>query len=130
MHDHELGSKGSKLMKAVRNAGIRVEVAKTWEGDRKLERQLKSQKNSGRFCPICQALKGGEILKNGKRPTIAQRKLMESFDKRIKSDNWLVVKDTPDEMIIVHREDPKNRRTIDKRKEVKSLVQTENCAAK
>ncbi len=34
-------------------------------------------------------------MKHGKRPTVAQRKLMENYDRRINSDKWLVVKDTP-----------------------------------
>jgi hypothetical protein len=54
-------------------------------------------------------------LKHGKKPTMAQRKLMEDFDSRINSDNWLVVKDTPEEMIIVHRDNKHNKRIITKK---------------
>ncbi|MEG4082770.1 hypothetical protein QUA34_04015 [Microcoleus sp. POL10_C6] len=35
--------------------GITFKVAEVWSGDRSLERQLKRQKNSRRFCPMCNA---------------------------------------------------------------------------
>lgn len=53
MHNH-INGRGSKLMKAVSESGIKITVARTWEGDRNFERYLKNQKNSKRFCPICQ----------------------------------------------------------------------------
>lgn len=40
-------------------------------------------------------------MKNGKKPTRTQRKLIEYW--RLNPENWLVVKDTPEVMIIVHR---------------------------
>lgn len=40
-------------------------------------------------------------MKNGKRPTRAQKLLMQSI--RLNPANWLVVKDTPEEMTVVHR---------------------------
>ena len=40
-------------------------------------------------------------MKQGKKPTRAQRKLMEQW--KLNTENWLVVKDTPDEMTAVHR---------------------------
>ena len=40
-------------------------------------------------------------MKHGKKPTVAQRKLMQA--NRLNSDNWLVVKDTPTVMLIMHR---------------------------
>ena len=40
-------------------------------------------------------------MKHGKRPTTAQRKLMQKWKNQ--PENWLVVKDTPREMVIVHR---------------------------
>lgn len=40
-------------------------------------------------------------MKHGKVPTVAQRKHIKSF--RMNPENWLVVKDTIDEMVIVHR---------------------------
>lgn len=46
-------------------------------------------------------------MKNGKKPTVAQRKLMQAL--RLNSDNWLVVKDTPKSMLIVHRHSMRTR---------------------
>ena len=46
-------------------------------------------------------------MKNGKKPTVAQRALMKQ--KRLNSDNWLVVKDTPKSMLIVHRTSGRTR---------------------
>ena len=40
-------------------------------------------------------------MKHGKKPTLAQRKLMQKWG--LDSSNWLVVKDTPSEMVLVHR---------------------------
>lgn len=40
-------------------------------------------------------------MKNGKKPTVAQRRLMEKHVKD--TSKWLVVKDTPTEMEVVSR---------------------------
>ena len=40
-------------------------------------------------------------MKHGKKPTIEQRRLMEHF--HMNSNDWLVVKDTPEQMEVVHR---------------------------
>ena len=37
-------------------------------------------------------------MKHGKNPTVAQRKHIQSF--RLNPENWLVVKDTPEEFVI------------------------------
>ncbi len=58
LHEHELTSKGAKLLQVASAAGIKFTIAKTWEGDRKLERQLKNRKNSAKLCPICR----GEVV--------------------------------------------------------------------
>ena len=42
-----------------------------------------------------------EYMKHGKRPTVRQKKLMTEW--HLNYENWLVVKDTPDAMTIVHR---------------------------
>jgi predicted GIY-YIG superfamily endonuclease len=56
MHDHELGTKGSKLLKAVRDVGINFKVVRTWpDGDRTFERKLHNYKKSSHLCPVCQA---------------------------------------------------------------------------
>lgn len=51
-------------------------------------------------------------VKNGKRPTLAQRKLMQKW--KLDSSMWLVVKDTPKEMHLVHRHFDKAKRIIPK----------------
>ena len=40
-------------------------------------------------------------MKNGKNPTREQRKLMQKW--KLDSSMWLVVKDTPERMELVHR---------------------------
>jgi predicted GIY-YIG superfamily endonuclease len=53
MKHHRSGT-GSKLMKAVTNAGIGWKVVKVWEdGDRTFERSLKNKKKSSCICPVC-----------------------------------------------------------------------------
>ena len=52
-------------------------------------------------------------MKNGKRPTVRQKKLMMWW--RLNPDDWLVVKDTPDAMTLVHRLSDKTTRVIPKR---------------
>ena len=40
-------------------------------------------------------------MKHGKKPTVAQRKLMQKW--KLNSADWLVVKDEPTQMTLVHR---------------------------
>lgn len=40
-------------------------------------------------------------MKNGKKPTVNQRKLMTKW--KLDWTMWLVVKDTPEYMLLVHR---------------------------
>lgn len=51
---------GSALMRAVADAGIGWQLARTWPGDRHRERQLKAQGSRGRLCPICRATETGQ----------------------------------------------------------------------
>jgi putative endonuclease len=44
---------GSAIMAAVSEAGIPWRLVRTWEGGRDLERKLKDQHNTPRFCPLC-----------------------------------------------------------------------------
>lgn len=50
---HRAGD-GARILRALNEHGIHYEIVRTWTGDRKLERKLKKQKNSGRMCPVCQ----------------------------------------------------------------------------
>lgn len=51
-------------------------------------------------------------MKNPQKPTYSQRKLMEEW--KLDAHNWLVVKDTSTEMVIVHKHSDKTIRTIPK----------------
>lgn len=51
-------------------------------------------------------------MKHGKKPTREQRKLMQKW--KLDSEMWLVVKDTPTEMILVHRHSDSTIRNIPK----------------
>lgn len=54
MHEHELGSKGARLLQVVRDAGINFRVVRIWpDGDRNFERRLKNYKKSSCLCPVC-----------------------------------------------------------------------------
>ena len=44
---------GARLMEIVTAEGIGWRVVRTWEGDRKLERKLKSRHRPAVFCPCC-----------------------------------------------------------------------------
>ena len=48
---HKAG-RGSKLMKAVTEAGIDWGIVRKWEGDRHMERRKKNRGAAG-ICPIC-----------------------------------------------------------------------------
>lgn len=51
-------------------------------------------------------------VKHGKKPTVAQRKLMGKW--HMDAAMWLVVKDTPAEMVLVHRHFDNRTKTIPK----------------
>jgi hypothetical protein len=51
-------------------------------------------------------------MKNGKNPTVAQRKLMQKW--KLDSSMWLVVKDTPRSMELVHRHFERTKKIIPK----------------
>ena len=51
-------------------------------------------------------------MKHGKKPTVKQCDLMRDWN--LDPAAWLVVKDTPDEMVVVHRHNDKTTRTIRK----------------
>jgi predicted GIY-YIG superfamily endonuclease len=59
LQQHNAGQ-GARLTQVVRDAGIDLVLARTWPGDRKLERCLKRQHNSPRLCPICNPLQQPE----------------------------------------------------------------------
>ncbi len=40
-------------------------------------------------------------MKNGRKPTLAQKKFLQ--ENRLVPENWLVIKDAPEEMVIISR---------------------------
>lgn len=54
-------------------------------------------------------------MKNGKRPTVRQCQLMKQW--KLNPEDWLVIKDTPDQMELVHRWSSRTRRVIPKRRD-------------
>lgn len=51
-------------------------------------------------------------MKHGKKPTLAQRKLMTKW--KLDWHDWLVVKDTPERMELVHRHFDGTKKAIPK----------------
>jgi predicted GIY-YIG superfamily endonuclease len=45
--------RGARLLEVITAAGIRFQLARTWTGDKALERQLKRRHNAPRLCPLC-----------------------------------------------------------------------------
>jgi predicted GIY-YIG superfamily endonuclease len=52
--EHAAG-RGARLMAVIADAGIAWTLARTWQGTRTRERQLKRQGGASRRCPICRA---------------------------------------------------------------------------
>lgn len=49
---HHAAGTGANLLRHVNDAGITWELARTWPGDRNLERSMKTRGHT-RICPIC-----------------------------------------------------------------------------
>jgi predicted GIY-YIG superfamily endonuclease len=47
------GGNGARLITVVNQAGIGWELARTWEGTRARERQIKNQGGAAGVCPVC-----------------------------------------------------------------------------
>lgn len=54
-------------------------------------------------------------MKHGKRPSVNQRKFIKAHG--LNWENWLVVKDTPDRIELVHRHSDRTTRVIHKENE-------------
>lgn len=54
-------------------------------------------------------------MKNGKNPTKAQKIYLKEH--RLNPDNWLITKNIPEEMLLVHRYTGSIRRILKQRKE-------------
>jgi len=44
---------GARMLQVCRERGITWQLARTWSGDRKVERKLKRRKDAPHICPIC-----------------------------------------------------------------------------
>ena len=44
---------GARFTQVAKERGLTFVVVRTWDGDRKLERQLKNRHEGRRLCPIC-----------------------------------------------------------------------------
>ena len=51
-------------------------------------------------------------MKHGKKPTRSQKLLIKQW--RLNPENWMVERDTPDQMVLVHRYSDKTRKIIPK----------------
>lgn len=60
---------GAKLLRAVNEAGISWGVVRTWTvSSQGLEGAIKRQKNTPRFCPVCNAALAGKTENNYQEP--------------------------------------------------------------
>ena len=50
---HANGTSGARLPQVAHDLGIDFVLARTWKGDRKLERALKNRKQGPKLCPLC-----------------------------------------------------------------------------
>jgi predicted GIY-YIG superfamily endonuclease len=58
LESHANGT-GARLLEVISEAGLTFSLARTWQGSRKSERQLKNRKEAPALCPVCnpQAMK-------------------------------------------------------------------------
>lgn len=50
---HRKGTSKVRLLEVAKERGIGFVVARTWEGGKELERELKNRKKASELCPIC-----------------------------------------------------------------------------
>ena len=60
--------RGARLIEVIVAAGITFRLARTWEGGRRRERQLKKQGGASRRCPLCKACTRGGPRRSTARP--------------------------------------------------------------
>ncbi|MCI0389870.1 MAG: relaxase domain-containing protein [Acidobacteria bacterium] len=66
--DHAIGQ-GARLMEVIKEAGITWQLARVWQGDRRLERLLKNRKEAPKLCPVCS---GEEAYGRARYPDLNQ----------------------------------------------------------
>lgn len=67
---HHAAGSGANLLRHVSAAGITWELARTWPGDRRLERRMKARGHS-RACPICRPELEVTLLRRARRPVLS-----------------------------------------------------------
>ncbi|WP_280410095.1 hypothetical protein [Nocardia brasiliensis] len=89
--DHRAG-RGARLLAVIEKAGIGWSLARTWDGNRGRERQLKRAGGASRRCPMCgvnprPAAEVGEVIAKARTDIAARRattstRPVERFDAR------------------------------------------------
>ena len=70
VNHHKKGTSKVRLFEVAKERGIGFKVVRVWEdADRKEERRLKNQKNSGLLCPLCR-----EEKSRARRERVIERK--------------------------------------------------------
>lgn len=59
--EHRSG-RGARLVEVATERGIDFVVARTWKGNRHLERTLKNRKNAPKLCPLCDSRLDRKLL--------------------------------------------------------------------
>lgn len=71
--EHTTG-RGARLVEVAHNAGVVLTLARTWDGGRDLERQLKRRKDTPRLCPVCNP--GTQRGSRYQRPSLLPTRLL------------------------------------------------------
>ena len=64
--ERHASGQGARMLAVCVERGITWRLARTWQGDRKLERQLKRRKDAPQICPVCA---GAKALNRAKEKT-------------------------------------------------------------
>ncbi|WP_330183831.1 hypothetical protein OHB26_09500 [Nocardia sp. NBC_01503] len=88
--DHRDG-RGARLMSVIREAGIGFSLARTWDGTRGRERQLKREGGASRRCPMCGVTPRpdqdmGEVIVQARRDIAARR---EAPNRPARPERWV-----------------------------------------
>lgn len=83
LHHHKKGT-GSRLLRAVGEAGINFRVVRTWpDADGHFEQKLKKGKNSSKLCPICKK-------KHAKNVRVTEREQLIMSDLSVNAQGQLI----------------------------------------
>jgi predicted GIY-YIG superfamily endonuclease len=54
---------GARMLAVCRERGITWRLVRTWQGNRRLERQLKNRKDAPALCPVCNGAKALKLAR-------------------------------------------------------------------